>query len=106
MKKLLLVAGAVATLSLSGCAIAPTPVGTGFLFSDVQGPFAVDDSNAGSAKTGRACAINVLGMVATGDASIETAKKVGGITKVSNVNTDQFSVLWFFNRFCTVVVGE
>lgn len=106
MKKIITGSIIVASVVLSGCALSPTPVGTALLFSDVKGPFAVDDSNAQSVKTGKACATNTLGLVATGDASIEAAKRAGDITKVSNVNTDQFSVLGLFNKFCTVVVGE
>jgi hypothetical protein len=91
---------------MTGCALAPTPVGSGFLFTDVKGPVAVDDNNTGYVKKGEACATNVLGLVATGDASIETAKKVAGISNVSSISSDQFSILGLFSKYCTVVTGE
>lgn len=38
-------------------------------------------------KTGEATATNILGLVETGDASIEAAAKNGGITKIQYVDT-------------------
>ena len=105
MKKALLTLPLL-SLMVTGCAFAPTPVGSALIFTDVKGPVAVDDNNTGYAKKGEACATNVLGLVATGDASIETAKKVAGISKVSSVSSDQFSILFLFSKYCTIVTGE
>lgn len=57
-------------------------------------------------KRGEACAENALGAVAWGDASIDSAKKAGGITRVASVETVPTRVLGFYARFCTVVHGE
>ncbi len=101
--KTLLTLSAVA--ALSGCATAYSPVGNGILFTSVQGPVSVTDATAKS-KTGTACASNVLGMVAAGDASLQAAKSNGGITKVSAVDHNSTTFLGLFGQFCTVVTGE
>ena len=67
----------IAALFLSGCAMTMTPA-VGTLYSDVKGPH-VATSNPGYSKVGTAKAESILGLIATGDASIQTAMKNGGI---------------------------
>lgn len=57
-------------------------------------------------KTGQACASSILGLVATGDASVSAAKAAGGITEVAHVDHDIFSILGLYGTTCTVVVGK
>lgn len=91
---------------LSGCAFIQTPTSsTGLLYSKVQGPIAVGKSNRAS-KTGRACSTNILGLVSTGDSSIDTAKKAGGINDIATVDHDAMTVLGVYGEFCTIVKGE
>jgi len=47
----------------------------------------------------------ILGIMAMGDASIEAAKKAGGIKKVTSVDHESKWTL-VFGTFCTVVTGE
>jgi hypothetical protein len=61
---------------------------------------------AKSAKHGESCAENYLGLIATGDASIDAAKKHGSITKVSSVDHSSTRILGYYAKFCTVVTGE
>jgi hypothetical protein len=56
-------------------------------------------------KTGEACVTNILGVVATGDASINTAAKNGGIEKVATVDTVGKSG-FFTSEYCTKVTGK
>ena len=100
--KALILAASVATLS--GCAVTSSPVGNA-LYTDVSGPVGVSNS-AEASKLGKSCAHNVLGLVATGDASIEAAKKSGNISTVSSVDGHGTSVLFLYSRFCTVVKGQ
>jgi len=101
--KLVLVA--VLLAGLLGCAGVMSPVGNGFLFTSLQGPLgATPATNA--TKKGEACASNVLGLFATGDASIDSAKRAGGISEVSAVDHDSFSVLFLYAKFCTIVRGS
>ena len=70
-----------------------------------DGPVTVTE-NVGSKKKGEACASNVLGLFATGDASIEKARRQGDVAKVSSVDHSSFSLLFLYSKFCTVVHGE
>ena len=88
-----------------GCAMVASPVGNGLLYTSVQGPVAATEGTDASRK-GRACASNLLGLLATGDASIDSAKRDGGITTVSAVDHDSMSVLILYSRYCTIVRGS
>ena len=103
MKLKALMVAAAAALTLNGCAIVSSPVGNA-LFTDVGGPVNATASVEAS-KFGKSCAQNFLGLVATGDATIEAAKKAGGIATVSSVDGYGTSVLFLYSRYCTVVKG-
>ncbi len=91
---------------LSGCAAVSSPVSNGLLFTNVKGPVAVTgDSNIYS-KVGTSSCITVLGIVATGDASIETAMKNGGISKIHHVDHKSTSILCIYAKYVTIVYGE
>ncbi|MDH5636871.1 MAG: TRL-like family protein [Nitrospinota bacterium] len=106
MKKIILLAViVVAAQFVTGCAAkAKSPV-TGFLFTDVRGPEAVGSGGEAS-KFGEACATSILGWVATGDASIEAARKSGGITEISFVDYHSTIVLGIFAKYCVKVSGR
>lgn len=94
-----------AGLGLGGCANVrgPAPAALSFYASPVtNGPVA----KAQPSKRGEACAQNYLGLVATGDASIDTAKQSAGITKVVSVEQSASRVLGYYARYCTIVKGE
>ena len=96
----LLCGSALATFS--GCC-AVTPM-NGSLFVDLKGPVAVG-SAGGSSKVGEARAMGILGVV-TGDCSIETAMKNGGITKVHHVDSKTKNILGIYAEYITTVYGE
>lgn len=91
-----------ATLFLGGCASA---IPQGALFTDVKLPAAAS-SNTVAAKVGRSYCKSYLGVVAIGDASVETAKKNGGITKVTSVDWKAKSVLGLVGEYECTVYGE
>lgn len=98
-------AAAVGLTMLSGCAAFAGPgavtgsVYSGYTLGSSAGP------GSGS-KTGEACAISILGVVALGDGSIEAAKSNGGVGQVGAVNHKVFSVLGIYASVCTVVHGS
>lgn len=102
IRSLLALAGI--TFALAGCAIVQAPT-SGVLYTSVQGPLTVGDSTK-SDKMGQACAHNYLGLVSTGDASVDAAKKAGGISHVSSVDSNSTTVLLVYGEYCTVVRGE
>ena len=91
-------------LMVSSCAVVRSPV-IGGLYTDVKAPLAVT-GNSGSSKVGTAEATSILGLVATGDASIETAAKSAGITKIHHVDEYAYSVLGIFAKYTIFVYGE
>lgn len=95
---------ALAAALLGGCAVVASPT-TGLLYTHVQGPVATGNGTITS-KTGQSCATNILGLFSTGDASIDAAKKAGGITTVASVDHDSTMVLMVYGQFCTVVKGN
>lgn len=97
---------AVSLFATSGCAAMSNraPV-TGFLYSDVAAGENIS-SNAGTTKKGEACAASILGLIGTGDASINTAAKEGGIAKVAYVDGKSTNILGLYAKYCTIVYGE
>ncbi|MGB6035305.1 MAG: TRL-like family protein [Cryomorphaceae bacterium] len=91
-------------LLLSSCAMTTSPV-SGFVYTDVDGPVAVTSNTVGS-KVGTASVKSVLGIVGTGNASINEAAKKAGITKISHVDYHSTNVLGIFATFEVRVYGE
>jgi hypothetical protein len=48
----------------------------------------------------------VLGIVATGDASIQEAAKQAGIKKISHVDSKKTSILGIYSSYQTLVYGD
>lgn len=103
MKKMKLAVALIAAGMLAGCA---TSVPLGGLYTELKLPIAATSNNGKSTKTGTAECMSVLGLVATGDCSIEAAKKNGGITKVNHIDWDARNILGIIGNYKTVVHGE
>ncbi|MDL2124517.1 MAG: TRL-like family protein [Deltaproteobacteria bacterium] len=86
-----------------GCAT-PYPVGT--LYTQLELPVAVTANSGTPTKVGTSKCISVLTLVAIGDASIEAAKKDGGITKVHHVDWEVENILGIFGKYKVTVYGE
>ncbi len=102
MKKVMMCLAACALLS--SCGVTKSPV-QGYIYTDVVSGNAVT-SNTLATKVGVATATSVLNMVATGDASYQTAAKNGGITKISHVDERSWTVLGIYTTYETIVYGE
>lgn len=91
---------------LSGCAMmmSSAPV-SGALFTDVRAPITATPGPSYS-KVGQASATSILGIIATGDASIEAAMRNGDITKIHHVDYKINSVLGLFATYTIYVYGE
>lgn len=89
---------------MCSCASVQSPVGA-WAYVKVKGPVAVT-GNTGSSKVGTAECSGILGLVATGDASIQTAAKSAGISKVHHVDYESNSILGIISKYTVVVYGE
>jgi TRL-like protein family len=108
-KNLLKVAigGAMAMIAI-GCGYG-YPVGS--LYTGTQVPHGMNrNETSGPAKTGdkhgEACATGILGAAAFGDASLDAAKKAGGITEVHSVEFHGTNILGLYTQGCTEVHGK
>lgn len=102
MKTKLLVALLAAAL-LSGCA-SSYPVGA--IFTDVSLPVNATANVGKGAKVGEAKCTSVLSLIATGDCSIDAAKKNAGITKVYSVDWKANNILGIIGNYKVIVTGE
>ena len=102
MKKTLAIL--LATAILGGCVFVPGDVGYAAFNTTKRSGYAMENVGVAT-KHGRACAKNILGIVGSGDSSIEAAKKNGGITKVLSVDYEIETYL-LFGTVCTVVAGQ
>jgi TRL-like protein family len=102
MKKL--IAGSIlfAAVGLSGCA---TSMPIGGLYTNLKLPITAT-SNHGGTKIGTATCQSVLGLIAQGDCSLETAMKNGHITKVTHVDWEANNILGIIGNYKLTVYGE
>jgi hypothetical protein len=91
------------------CACSPIlgkSAGVGIIYTDVQFNEEITDNPLGS-KRGEGCAMGILGVFVSGDASAAAAARQAGITKISTVDGSGGSILGFvYNTYCVVVTGE
>jgi hypothetical protein len=89
-------------LFLAGCA---TPYPMGAAYTDISLPGAAT-SNEGGAKVGVSKCTTILGLVATGDASIMAAMREGGITRIHHVDWSAKNILGVYGEYTTTVHGD
>lgn len=92
----------VAATMISSCTTVRSPA-VGIFYTEVSS--GLDAEGSLGTKEGKACAESIMGLVATGDASIKAAAKAGGITKITNV--DQYARhRVIIGEYCTIVRGD
>ena len=89
---------------MSSCAVGKSPI-AGLAYTDIKDGLTVT-SNTGSSKVGTAKAVGYVGLVATGDASIEAASKQAGITRVQHADYQTTSILGIYTTYTTIVYGQ
>lgn len=104
MKKIVAIAVVAAAATLSGCAAAPFQ--PGLLYTQQSLPLDASNQATSCAKTGTGSTVNILGLIATGDASISSAKKSAGITKVDTVDVKHVGILGLIGTTTVKVCGE
>lgn len=99
-------------LSIAGCSAfvaGPGPVGYA-LYTDTKAPLMYSsyygEGVKSYSKVGKASFTSILGLLCTGDASIEAAMKNGGITKIHHIDFEVKNILFLIATYSTVVYGE
>lgn len=87
---------------LLGCA---TPFPVGSLYTELKLPLGATGEKSGT-KVGTAECVSYLSLITTGDASIATAMRNGGITKVSHVDWEVRNILGLVGNYKVIVYGE
>ena len=95
----------LASLVLSGCGAHVSSPLTGVFYTNVQGPVAATGKSGGVVRSGSASTTSILGLVATGDASIRAAARNGGITEIHWVDYHSESTLGIFAKYTVIVYG-
>ncbi len=103
MKKIIALSSIVSAAALLASCASYVPVGS--LYTDATTGVSVNN-NVSGAKVGKACSTSILGLVATGDASIAAAKRTAGITNVSTVDYTAHNVLGIYGQYCVVLHGN
>ena len=101
----MLAAVCAAAVATTGCISAPftPPMG---LYSEVSAPLSTEGPIQLGSKSGEASAKTILGIVATGDCSLQTAAKNGGLTKINHVDYRYKNILGIVQETTVVVYGE
>lgn len=77
----------------------------GLLYADIQDSVQATSNQTGN-RVGEACASSILGLVAFGDATIESARRNGGITMISSVDEHMSNILGVYSKYCTIARGR
>ncbi|SRR6056297_1530769 len=102
--KLICFIGLIALIPMvMGCATS-YPVGS--LYTKVKLPIDAEGNMSSASKVGTAECTSVLSLVATGDASIQTAMENGNITKIHHVDWDVENILGIYGVYKVTVYGE
>ena len=89
---------------ISSCATVKSPL-IGIYYTNVKAPVAVT-GNSNSTKVGTSQATSILGIVATGDASIDAAARSAGISKIHHVDEQSTNILGIIAKYKVYVYGE
>ena len=90
-----------------GCYTAPVMPPAGFVYSGISAPLTTEFSGQDAGlQSGEASSTSILGLVATGDCSIEAAAKEGGIRTVEFCDYTYLNVLGVYQRFTVVAYGK
>lgn len=103
MKKLFVLLTTFALLG--GCATAMSPV-NGALYTNVKAPLTATPAPEQAQRVGRASVRSILGLIASGDASINTAARNGGIREIHYVDYEAQNFFGILSEFTVVVYGN
>jgi hypothetical protein len=94
-----------AAATMTGCAAYLPPEYSGYLYRDVSMPLSATENPTGE-KVGTGTVTNILGLVVTGDASIQAAARAAGITKISSVSYKSTNTLGIVSTYTVYVYGN
>lgn len=92
---------------LSSCAVTSNETNVGF-YSKIKdrAPLQNIDNSVPANKKGEACVESFLGLFTTGDSSLEKAKEVAQIKKVTHIDRSIEGFGYIYQKGCTIVHGN
>ena len=104
---LVLALGCVFATGCAGLLIAPVVPPSALIYTGYSAPLDLDfASTPVTGKKGSASCVNILGLIAVGDASAKKAAEDGGINKIEHADYKFMNVLGIFSEYTTIVYGE
>ena len=92
-------------VSLAGCLSAPFQPPSGVV-SVTTAPLSTEGNWEVGSKRGEAFSTSILGLYATGDCSIATAARNGGLKKIGHVDYEYVNVIGIWQKATVIVYGE
>ncbi len=112
MRIALVVALCVFAVAMTGCGYAgfygaPVVPPPGAIYAEVSAPMTTHfDKTVVVTKSGSAFSESILGLVATGDCSLEAAARNGGITEINYADYTIYNILGVYSKFTVTVYGR
>ena len=112
MKRLLVTTflAALCVTMMTGCGACIAFGGGGTLYQDTKTPMGDisywGPSTSSASKKGEASFTSILGILATGDASLKEAMERGGITKIHHIDQQVTNILGIIATYKIIVYGE
>jgi hypothetical protein len=110
MKRTTLISAAVAVMAttlLTGCLVAPVQPPMGLLYTSHQAPLFADQTTGEvGSKSGMSNTTSILGLVAWGDGSLQTAAENGGISNIRHVDYKYDNIIGVYQKYTTIARGE
>ncbi|WP_244310133.1 TRL-like family protein [Leptospira mtsangambouensis] len=76
----------------------------GLLYEDQR--IGMMETGLSGSKEGIACAKSYLGLLALGDASVETSQKNGNMREITSIELESYNFLGIYAKLCTITKGN
>lgn len=93
------------SFGIAGCLSAPFQPPNG-LVSETMAPLSTEGNWEIGSKKGEASSYSVLGLYASGDCSIATAARNGGLKKIGHVDYKYDNIIGIWQKATVIVYGE
>jgi len=100
-----IVLASLLAVGVAGCLSAPFQPPSGMV-SITTAPLSTEGNWEVGNKRGESSSFSVLGLYASGDCSIATAARNGGLKKIGHVDYEYFNVIGIWQKATVIVYGE
>ena len=93
-------------VGMVGCYTAPVMPPSGWVYSEIQAPLDLNLEKTSLGKSGEASTTCILGLVATGDCSVQAAANSAGLTTINHADYEYYNILGVYQKFTVRVYGN